>query len=149
MSFSNLKSRLVTIPINLPEFETIGIPPILYFFILFFASITRESFVRVTGSIIIPDSALFTNLTSLDWSSIDRFLCITPIPPSLAIAIAILLSVTVSIAAETIGIFRSIFLLNFVFKETSEGRTSEYAGTSSTSSYVSPSPTNFDLDISN
>ena len=64
-SFSNLKSRLVTIPTKIPESDTIGIPPILYFFILFFASMTKESFVRVTGSIIIPDSALFTNLTSL------------------------------------------------------------------------------------
>ena len=64
LSFSNLKSRLVTIPTNFPVFETIGIPPILYFFIEFLASITNESESNVTGSIIIPDSALLTNLTS-------------------------------------------------------------------------------------
>ena len=40
------------------------------------------------------------------------FLCKTPIPPSCAIAIAILDSVTVSIAAATIGIFKVIFLEN-------------------------------------
>ena len=45
----------------------------------------------------------------------------TPIPPSLAIAIAILLSVTVSIAADTIGTLRLMFLLNFDLRETSEG----------------------------
>ena len=39
-------------------------------------------------------------------------LCKTPNPPSWAIAIAILLSVTVSIAAETIGIFKFIFFEN-------------------------------------
>ena len=53
-------------PINFPEFFTIGIPPILYFFMLFFASLTNESELNVTGSIIIPDSALFTSLTSFD-----------------------------------------------------------------------------------
>ena len=62
------------------------------------------------------------------------FLCKTPIPPSLAIAIAIALSVTVSIAAETIGTFKVMFLVNWVFIETSLGRTSEKAGTKSTSS---------------
>ena len=55
----------------------------------------------------------------------DMFLCKTPMPPSLAIAIAILLSVTVSIAAEEIGTLRSIFLLNFELIETSFGKTSE------------------------
>ena len=37
-----------------------------------------------------------------------KFLCKIPIPPSLAIAIAIDDSVTVSIAAEIIGIFNLI-----------------------------------------
>jgi hypothetical protein len=66
------------------------------------------------------------------------FLCKTPIPPSRAIAIAILLSVTVSIAAEIIGILRGMFLLNLDLIETSLGKVSEYAGTNSTSSYVKP-----------
>ena len=49
------------------------------------------------------------------------FLCKTPIPPSRAIAIAISLSVTVSIAAETIGMFKGMFLLNLDDIETSLG----------------------------
>jgi hypothetical protein len=40
-------------------------------------------------------------------------------------AMAILLSVTVSIAAEIIGIFKGIFLLNLDLIETSLGRISE------------------------
>ena len=88
-----------------------------------------------------PFSALLTIATCLACSSIDIFLWITPIPPSRAIAIAIGASVTVSIAAVTNGIFSSMFLENFVLSETSRGRTSEYAGTSSTSSNVSPSIT--------
>ncbi len=64
-------------------------------------------------------------------------LCITPIPPSLAIAIAILLSVTVSMAAETIGMCSSIFLVKSVLVETSRlDLMSEYRGTRSTSSKV-------------
>ena len=51
-----------------------------------------------------------------------------------AIAIAIALSVTVSIAADNTGTFKVIFLENLVFIETSRGKTSEYAGTKSTSS---------------
>ncbi|ETN97020.1 hypothetical protein P278_04470 [Zhouia amylolytica AD3] len=53
------------------------------------------------------------------------FLCKTPIPPSLAIAIAIADSVTVSIAAATIGTFRVMFLVNFAWIFTSRGSTSE------------------------
>ena len=51
-----------------------------------------------------------------------------------AMAIAIALSVTVSIAAETIGIFNSIFFVNLVFIQTSLGSTSEYEGINRTSS---------------
>src|SRR5574344_3039491 len=62
-------------------------------------------------------------------------------PPSRAMAIAIGASVTVSIAAVTKGICNSMLRENFVVNETSLGRTSEYAGISSTSSNVSPSIT--------
>ena len=65
-SFSNLKSLFVTIPFSLPLSDIIGIPPILYFFILLFACLTNAFNFKVTGSIIIPDSALLTNLTSFD-----------------------------------------------------------------------------------
>ena len=111
--FSNRKSLLVTIPANLPEPSTMGIPPILNWRIFSLASCTRLSKGSVTGSMIMPDSALFTALTLRACSSIVMFLCNTPIPPSRAMAIAIWLSVTVSIAAEIIGVFSDIFLENF------------------------------------
>ena len=63
ISFSNLKSLLVTIPINLCFLSTIGIPPMLYSFIKFNASRTFASLVKVIGSNIIPDSDLLTFLT--------------------------------------------------------------------------------------
>ena len=48
-------------------------------------------------------------------------------------------SVTVSIAAETIGVWRVMSLVNLVDTSTVLGRTSECAGISNTSSKVSPS----------
>ena len=137
--FSNLISLFVTIPFKKPESSTIGIPPILFSFILFFASETVESKGKVIGSIIIPLSARLTLLTLSAWFLIDIFLWITPIPPSWAMAIAILLSVTVSIAAETIGMFNDMFLENLEFILTSEGNIVEYPGTNRTSSYVKAS----------
>jgi hypothetical protein len=61
-----------------------------------------------------------------------------PAPP-LAKAIAILDSVTVSIAAEIMGMFNFIFLVSQVETSTSWGKTSEYWGTKRTSSKVKPS----------
>ena len=112
--FSNLKSLLVTIPIKSKFSLTTGIPPILFSFIMANASLTEEFWGSVIGSKIIPLSERFTFLTSADWSEIDMFLWRTPIPPSLAIAMAIFASVTVSIAAETMGILSFIFLENWV-----------------------------------
>ena len=62
-----------------------------------------------------------------------------PIPPSRASAIAIRASVTVSIAAETIGMSSAIVRVSRVAVETSFGSTADSAGTSSTSSKVRPS----------
>ena len=63
----------------------------------------------------------------------------TPIPPALAIAIAISDSVTVSIADEINGIAIEIVRVNWVLVSTSEGTTSEASGSRRTSSYVRPS----------
>src|SRR5690606_16597625 len=71
------------------------------------------------------------------------FLCNIPIPPACAIAIAKSASVTVSIAADTSGIFRRIFFVSCVLVSTSRGQISELAGINKTSSYVRPSATNF------
>ena len=141
-SFSNLKSLFVTIPISFFSLSTIGIPPILYSFIKLLAFETNAVWYSVTGSKIIPDSDLLTFFTLSACISIGILLCITPNPPSWAMPMAILLSVTVSIAAETIGIFKLIFFENLVFKFTWLGKISEYAGTNKTSSYVRPMPVN-------
>ena len=88
---------------------------------------------------ITPLSERLTFLTCSACSSIDIFLWITPIPPSRAIAIAILYSVTVSIAAEITGIDNLILSVKLTFKSTFLGNISLLAGTNSTSSNVKPS----------
>ncbi len=70
----------------------------------------------VYGCSIITDSDLFTLNISSTCSEIVINLWIIPIPPSFAIAIAMLDSVTVSIFALIRGIFNEMFLDNFVFK---------------------------------
>ena len=81
--------------------------------------------------------------TSATCASIERLRWTMPMPPSRASAIARRASVTVSMAAETIGIARSIEGVSRARVETSFGRTCDSAGTSSTSSKVSPSRANF------
>ena len=77
-----------------------------------------------------------TFLTSKLWVSISKFLCITPKPPFCDIDIAILDSVTVSIAADIIGIFKVISLVKFVEISTLLGRILEDWGFNKTSSNV-------------
>ncbi len=55
-------------------------------------------------------------------------------------AIAILCSVTVSIAALIIGMFSTTFFVRCVVRSIMSGVASEYCGTRSTSSKVMPSP---------
>src|SRR5271167_4794465 len=62
-----------------------------------------------------------------------------PMPPSCAIVIARRASVTVSMAAETTGRLTRISRVSWLASDTSRGKTSEYAGTSNTSSKVSAS----------
>ena len=128
-------SRFVIIPTRRSFFST-GRPLILYSAMIFLASIIVEDSSTVIGFNIIPLSDRLTRSTIFDCSSIDKFLWITPIPPVLASAIAISLSVTVSIAALSIGIFSSILLVKRVFRFTSLGNTFDFCGTNSTSSKV-------------
>jgi hypothetical protein len=65
------------------------------------------------------------------------FLWTMPIPPWRAIAMAISASVTVSIAADTSGIFSVSRRVSLVDTSTLRGCTDEWLGTSSTSSNVS------------
>ena len=64
----------------------------------------------------------------------DRFLCSTPTPPWRAIAIAIRASVTVSIGDETSGMRSRCLRVILVPVSASLGISSEWAGSSSTSS---------------
>ena len=97
----------------------------------------------MTGSTIMPDSERLTLSTSATCSSIERLRWTMPSPPSRASAIAIRASVTVSIAAERIGISSAIVRVSRVAVRTSFGSTADSAGTSSTSSKVRPSRPNF------
>src|SRR5690606_25890285 len=93
----------------------------------------------VIGSRITPDSNRLTLATSAACCSRLRFLWMMPMPPIWAMAIAKRPSVTVSMAAETIGSFNRNSRVRRVPRSTSLGRTVEWAGTSETSSYVSAS----------
>ena len=86
--------------------------------------------VEKTNSNLLTADTYFTCLLIL------KFLCITPIPPHCAIAIAILVSVTVSIADEISGILSFISLVTKVSVFTMSGVTDDFAGTSRTSSKV-------------
>src|SRR5712692_3261422 len=83
-----------------------------------------------------PDSERLTLSTSAACASIERFLWMTPSPPCWAIAIARRDSVTVSIAAEMIGIFNGMLAVSRVRKSTWRGCTRERPGRSRTSSKV-------------
>ena len=99
------------------------------------ASVTRASGGSVTGSTIMPDWLRLTLSTS-PWSSTDRLRWTMPMPPARAMAMARRASVTVSMAADTMGMASSMRGVSRVAVETSLGRTEDSAGTSSTSSKV-------------
>ena len=111
-------------------------PDILFFNIKSKASFNFLSFEIVTGLTTIPDSNFFTFLTSSICSSIFIFLWIEPMPPDWAIAIAIWDSVTVSIAAEIIGISKLTDLVNNVLVFTFFGKIEDDVGFNNTSSKV-------------
>ena len=66
----------------------------------------RASASSLKGLVITPLSERLTLSTAAHWASILIVRCRTPTPPSRAIAIAILASVTVSIGEDTIGTLR-------------------------------------------
>ena len=124
-SLQKRKSRLVKIPTKIPLSLVIGMPPILFSDIRAKASATFAVGLSVIGSVIKPLSERFTLRTSAACASIGIFLCNTPIPPSRASAIARLDSVTVSIAADNIGILIVILRVTFVRMSVSLGKTCE------------------------
>ena len=92
-----------------------------------------------------PFSERLTVSISSACCSMLIFLWMMPIPPSRAIAIAILEVVTVSMAEVRNGAFSRIPFTRSVEMSTSAGTTSERAGTKRTSSKVRPSLVNFSL----
>ena len=76
----------------------------------------------MTGPKIIPLSARLTFSTSRACSSMARFLCTMPMPPSRAMAMAARASVTESIAALRSGMFMVSFRVSRVRTSTSAGR---------------------------
>ncbi len=136
MRVSNRRSRFVRMPTSLPRSSTTGTPDIRKFAMTSSASEIFWVGRQVTGSTIIPLSERFTLSTSAACESIVRFLWMTPRPPFCAIAIARRDSVTVSIAAERIGMFRPMPGARRVFRSVSAGWTFERAGRRRTSSNV-------------
>ena len=132
-------SRLVMMPTNAPESSTTGSPEIRNR--AHMASTSASVLVgrQVTGSVTIPASERLTVSTWPACSATGRLRCSTPIPPALAIAIAIRDSVTVSIAELTSGTLSRILRVSWLEVSAVAGTTSEAAGSSSTSSNVSPS----------
>ena len=99
-------SRLVTMPTSrLVSRSTTGMPLMRWVAISAFTSASVWSGWMVSGFTTMPDSNFLTRRTWAACCSGVRFLWITPMPPSCAMAIAISASVTVSIAAEISGMF--------------------------------------------
>ena len=121
--FSNRRSRFVRIPTSLPARVT-GTPEMLKRSIKSSASRMRLSGEIVIGSTIIPDSLRLTRSTSSACRSIGMLRWTMPRPPWRAMAIASLDSVTVSIAALTIGTLIEMPRVTRVCVLTCEGRTS-------------------------
>ena len=88
------------------------------------ASAKGRSGLTVMGSTIMPLSARLTRDTSSAWSWGDKFLWRMPRPPARAIVTAVRHSVTVSIAAERIGMFSSMPRVMRVRTSASFGRKS-------------------------
>src|SRR5665811_936098 len=83
----------------------------------------------VIGSLTTPLSKRLTFATSAAWALGGMFLCTMPMPPSCAMAMARRASVTVSIAADSSGMFSVMLGVRRVWRLTSRGTTVEWAGT--------------------
>ena len=127
---------MVRMPRSLPSGSVTGTPEMRYFCIMSRASATFCSGRMVMGLVIIPASERLTRSTPSTCCSRLMFLWMMPIPPCRAMATARLASVTVSMAAETSGMFSRMALVSSVVVSTCWGWTVEWAGSSDTSSKV-------------
>src|SRR5512137_1831312 len=136
--FSKRRSRLVRMPTSFPRSVT-GMPLMPFSRIRATAAESLAEGSMVMGSPTTADSNFFTLWTSAACSSTVRFLWMKPIPPLCAMAMAMRDSVTVSMAAETMGMLMVMLRVRRVAVSTDLGRMSDSAGSSSTSSNVSAS----------
>ena len=136
---SKRTSRLVMMPTARPSLVTTGNPEISCRFINSRAWASFWSAPMVTGLTTTPVSAFLTFCTSSACSAMEKFLWMTPMPPSRAMQMAVAASVTVSMADDTMGIASLMDGVNCVRTSVSLGTTSLSAGTSRTSSKVSAS----------
>ena len=118
---------------------TTGMPLIPLSSMSFTARCSGASGSMVMGSLTTADSYFLTFTTSAACSSTVRFLWMNPSPPTAAMAMAMRASVTVSMAAETMGMLRWMLRVRRVDVSTDFGSTSDSAGRSRTSSNVSAS----------
>jgi hypothetical protein len=123
-SSSKRRSRFVRMPTSRPS-SVMGTPEMWKRDMIACASPIEAEGGSVTGSTIMPLSERFTRSTCADWSAIVRFLWSTPSPPSRASAMASAASVTVSIAALTIGIWIGMLREKRERVSTSRGCTDE------------------------
>ena len=135
-------SRRVTMPTTRPlrtPPSVIGTPEM---FCVRISERASEAFAvggSTCGSGMTPLADRFTLVTSRAWASTERFLWMTPRPPSWARPMASCDSVTVSIGADTSGTFSVRFRVSGAEVSTSPGMKSLKLGSSSRSSKVMPS----------
>ena len=138
----NFMSRRVRMPATRPRLvpsRVTGNPETFCSSISVSALDTLSSGLRVIGSLMTPFSLLLTFATSRAWTEGERVLWMIPIPPSWAKAMAKADSLTVSMGADTSGIFKGMLRLRRVEVSALSGVTSLYSGISRTSSKVTPS----------
>ena len=117
-------SRPVTMPTVTPS-STTGMPEMPIARVSSKTSRIVMSEDTVIGLRTMPDSNFLTIRTSRACCSTVMFLWMMPMPPSCASAIASRASVTVSMAAERIGMLSRISRVSAVLRSTSRGRISE------------------------
>lgn len=121
---SKRRSRLVTRPTRAPA-STTGTPEMLWARVSASTSRIEVSGPTVIGSRMTPASNFLAARTSAAWRSTPMFLWTMPMPPSWAMAIAMVDSVTESIAADTSGRLRVMSRASRDLSDTSLGRTLE------------------------
>ena len=147
-SVSKRMSRLVRMPTSLPlSRSTTGKPEMRRASRMALISSSVVSGWMTIGLITMPLSKRFTWRTWSACSSTVRLRWMTPMPPAWAMAMARRFSVTVSMAEDTRGMFRTILRVSRLWVLASVGMTADGPGSSKTSSKVRPSRISIGLSV--